>query len=213
MIIAIDGPAASGKGTLARKLAEELNYAYLDTGKLYRAVGLNVIRRGGDPDDPDAATDAANVLDYNDLEDPELKSDDAAQAASKVAVIPEVRASLMAFQKNFATNPPNAKLGSVLDGRDIGTVVCPEAEVKLFISANVEVRAKRRHKELLDREEPSIYQRVLADLQERDERDSNRTTAPLKAADDATIIDTSDMTAIVVLNKALRIVAEKSDSD
>ena len=103
MIIAIDGPAASGKGTLARKLAEELDFAYLDTGKLYRAVGLNVIRRGGDPDDPDAATDAANALNYSDLDDAELKSDEAAQAASKVAVIPEVRAALMSFQKNGST--------------------------------------------------------------------------------------------------------------
>ena len=209
MIIAIDGPSASGKGTLAKKLAAELNLAYLDTGKIYRAVGFNMLRQNKNLDNKLAALEMAKMLDYNDLDNPQLKNDDVAQAASKIAVMPDVRQALLEFQQNFAKNPPADKDGVVLDGRDIGTVICPDAHIKLFILANVEIRAKRRHKELLDREEPSIYQQVLADLQERDERDSNRKQAPLKAADDAIIIDTSDMTILEVLNFALRVIADK----
>ncbi len=209
MIIAIDGPSASGKGTLAKKIAAELNFSYLDTGKLYRAVGFNMLRQNKDLGDEIAALNMAKMLDYNDLDNPQLKNDDVAQAASKVAVMPDVRQALLEFQQNFAKTPPVGKNGVVLDGRDIGTVICPDAHIKLFISANVEIRAKRRHKELLDREEPSIYQQVLADLQERDERDSNRKQAPLKAADDAIIVDTSDMTILEVLDFALRVIADK----
>ena len=209
MIIAIDGPSASGKGTLAKKLAAELNLAYLDTGKIYRAVGFNMLRQNKNLDNKLAALEMAKMLDYNDLDNPQLKNDDVAQAASKIAVMPDVRQALLEFQQNFAKPPPADKDGVVLDGRDIGTVICPDAHIKLFILANVEIRAKRRHKELLDREEPSIYQQVLADLQERDERDSNRKQAPLKAADDAIIIDTSDMTILEVLNFALRVIADK----
>lgn len=213
MIIAIDGPAASGKGTLARRLADHFDFAYLDTGKLYRAVGLGVLRLDGDPEDEDAAGDVARNLQPSQLDDDELKSDAAASAASKVAAIESVRAALLDFQKSLAANPPGGKKGAILDGRDIGTVVCPDADVKLFVTASVEVRAERRHKELLQRGETSIYERVLEDLKERDARDSARAVAPLKPAEDATMVDTSAMDADQAFEAALKIaspvVAEK----
>lgn len=206
MIIAIDGPAASGKGTLARRLATHYDFAYLDTGKLYRAVGLGVLRLGGDPEDEEAATDVARSLQANQLDDDALKSDEAASAASKVAAIETVRAALLDFQKTLAANPPDGKKGAILDGRDIGTVVCPDADAKLFVTASVEVRAERRHKELLQRGETSIYERVLEDLKERDARDSARAIAPLKPAEDATQVDTSTMDADQAFEKALEII-------
>ena len=193
MIIAVDGPAASGKGTLARRLAAHFGYAYLDTGKIYRAVGYRVLEVGGDPEDPDAALAAARALQPDDLENPELTSDRAAVAASKVAAMESVRSVLLGFQQVFAADPPDGAPGAVLDGRDIGTVVCPEAPSKLFVTADVEERAKRRHKELLDKGEPSIYSRVLQALKDRDARDSNRSAAPLVAAPDAIVIDTTAM--------------------
>ena len=193
MIIAVDGPAASGKGTLARRLAAHFGYAYLDTGKIYRAVGYRVLEAGGDPEDPDAALAAARALQPDDLENPELTSDRAAVAASKVAAMESVRAVLLGFQQGFAADPPDGAPGAVLDGRDIGTVVCPEAPSKLFVTADVEERAKRRHKELLDKGEPSIYSRVLQALKDRDARDSNRSASPLVAAPDAIVIDTTTM--------------------
>ncbi len=191
MIIALDGPAASGKGTLARRIARELGYSHLDTGKLYRAVGMAVLRQGGDPSDAAAAEAAARTLDTDTLDDPELGDDAAAQAASKVSAIPAVRAALLEMQRAFAARPP----GAVLDGRDIGTVVCPEADVKLYVTASDEIRAKRRHKELLDRGKISIYARVLQDLKERDARDSARSVAPMKPADDAVVLDTTVLDA------------------
>ena len=203
MIIAIDGPAASGKGTLARKLADHCGFAYLDTGKLYRAVGMKVLRTGGDPEDEDAARDAAGALDAAELEDDALHREEAANAASQVAAMAPVREALLAFQRRYAAEPPNGARGAVLDGRDIGTVVCPDADVKLFVTADVAVRAERRHKELLDRGVPSIYARVLADLKERDARDTNRSTAPMRPADDATVIDTSEMDPREALRAAL----------
>jgi len=193
MIIAVDGPAASGKGTLARRLAAHFGYAYLDTGKIYRAVGYRVLEVGGDPKHPDAALAAARALQPDDLENPELTSDRAAVAASKVAAMESVRSVLLGFQQVFAADPPDGAPGAVLDGRDIGTVVCPEAPSKLFVTADVEERAKRRHKELLDKGEPSIYSRVLQALKDRDARDSNRSAAPLVAAPDAIVIDTTAM--------------------
>lgn len=191
MIIALDGPAASGKGTLARRIARELGYSHLDTGKLYRAVGMAVLRQGGDPSDAAAAEAAARTLDTDTLDDPELGDDAAAQAASKVSAIPAVRAALLEMQRAFAARSP----GAVLDGRDIGTVVCPEADVKLYVTASDEIRAKRRHKELLDRGKVSIYARVLQDLKERDARDSARSVAPMKPADDAVVLDTTVLDA------------------
>lgn len=202
-VIAVDGPAASGKGTVSRMLAKQLGYAYLDTGKLYRAVGMAVVRAGGDPSNPADAEPAARSLDPAGFDDPELKSDAAAGAASKVAAIDGVRAALLQFQRDFAAQPPNGEKGAVLDGRDIGTVVCPDAPVKLFVTASVEIRAERRHKELLGRGDASIYARVLQDLQERDARDSARSVAPMKPADDAIELDTTTLSIDQALDAAL----------
>ena len=195
MIIAVDGPAASGKGTLARRIAAHLGFAHLDTGRLYRAVGMAVVRAGRDPADASAAEAAARALDPAALNDSDLAGDEAAQAASKVAAIPGVRAALLEFQREFARNPPAGNAGAVLDGRDIGTVVCPEADIKFFVTASARIRAERRHKELLDRGEVSIYARVLQEMRERDARDSARDVAPLKPAEDAIVLDTSRMDA------------------
>jgi CMP/dCMP kinase len=195
MIIAIDGPAASGKGTLAKRIAEHFGFAYLDTGLLYRAVGLEVLRRGKDPADPKAAEAAARTVALSQLDDPALKSDEVGSAASQVAAIPGVRAALLALQRRFAHSPPEGEKGAVLDGRDIGTVICPDADVKLFVTASPEVRAERRHKELLARGVDSIYARVLKELSERDARDSVRLVAPLRPAPDALLLDTSGLDA------------------
>ena len=195
MIIAVDGPAASGKGTLARRIAAHLGFAHLDPGRLYRAVGMAVVRAGRDPADASAAEAAARALDPAALNDSDLAGDEAAQAASKVAAIPGVRAALLEFQREFARNPPAGNAGAVLDGRDIGTVVCPEADIKFFVTASARIRAERRHKELLDRGEVSIYARVLQEMRERDARDSARDVAPLKPAEDAIVLDTSRMDA------------------
>lgn len=205
-IIAIDGPAASGKGTLARRLARHYGFAYLDTGKLYRAVGLRVVRAGGDPEDEEAAEDAARALEPIELEDPALAGDDAAKAASQVAALPAVRAALMDFQRGFAASPPDGAEGAVLDGRDIGTVICPNAPAKLFVTADVEVRADRRHKELLNRGVASIYARVLADLKERDARDADREAAPMRPADDAHVLDTTEMDPDEAFDAALDVI-------
>ena len=203
MIIAIDGPSASGKGTLAKRLAAHLGYAHLDTGKIYRAVGMAVMRAAQDPANDGAAIAAARALDPATLGDPELIGDDAAIAASKVAAITAVRDVLLQFQRDFAARPPGGVGGAVLDGRDIGTVVCPGADVKLYVVASAEVRAERRHKELLERGEDSIYASVLQDMKYRDNRDSNRPVAPLKPADDAFIPDTSELDADQAFKAAL----------
>lgn len=207
-IIAIDGPAAAGKGTLSRRLAAELGFAHLDTGALYRAVGVCVLRGGGDPADSRAAAAAARALRPDDgvLNAPELRSDEAAQAASKVAAIPDVRAALLDFQRRFADFPPGGAAGAVLDGRDVGTVVCPGAPVKLFVTASVEARAGRRLKELQERGLPADPAAVLADMRARDERDSNRAAAPLKPADDAVVLDTTDLDADAAFAAALAVV-------
>ena len=210
MIIAIDGPAGSGKGTLSRKLADVLGYAHLDTGKLYRAVGLSVIDAGEDPRNERSALRAAQSLNPQALVNKDLLGDAAAAAASKVAAIKSVRVILLAFQRDFADAPPNGAKGAVLDGRDIGTVVCPGAKIKLFVTASAEVRAERRHKELLDSGEPSIYARVLQDMEVRDERDQSRSVAPLKPARDAVVVDTSELDAEAVFKTAMEIIAERS---
>lgn len=207
-IIAIDGPAAAGKGTLARRLAAELGFDYLDTGLIYRAVGMKVARSGGDPADVALAETAARALAPADLQAGDLRIDAAALAASKVAAIPGVRAELLEFQRRFAAQPPGGR-GAVLDGRDIGTVVCPAAPVKLFVTASVEKRAERRLKELQDKGLAAIYDTVLADMRERDERDSNRSVAPLVPAEDAVLLDTSDLDADQAFAVALGIVNSK----
>lgn len=192
-VIAVDGPAASGKGTLARRLAAYYGLRHLDTGLLYRAVGLLAQARGQDP------VNIAKKLTLSDLERPDLRSDAAAQAGSRVAADPEVRAALRDVQHRFAAEPP----GAVLDGRDIGTVVFPEAPIKLYIDAGLEDRARRRHKELLGRGEKSIYSRVLQDMTERDARDRGRTVAPLTPAKDALVIDSSKLDADAVFSRAV----------
>jgi CMP/dCMP kinase len=194
MIIAIDGPAAAGKGTLARRIAAELGMDYLDTGLIYRAVGMALVRAGRDPADPATAEAAARALSPGDLDAADLRGDEAAQAASKVAAIPTVRAALLDFQRGFAAHPPGGQ-GAVLDGRDIGTVVCPEAEMKLFVTASLEKRAERRLKELREKGLEAIQSTVLADMRERDERDRNRSVAPLIPADGAYVLDTTELDA------------------
>lgn len=209
IIVAIDGPAAAGKGTLARRIANDLNLAYLDTGLLYRATGFAVVSAGGDPNEEEAALKAAKNLSPKDLENEKLRHDEAAQAASKVAVIQSVRDELLAFQRQFAKQPPEGYVGSVLDGRDIGTVVCPDAHVKLFVTASTEVRAERRLKELQSRGLEAIYAQVLQDMKDRDARDSERAAAPLKAADDAIVLDTSEMSIDDVIAQAKDIISRK----
>ncbi len=209
MIVAVDGPSASGKGTLARGLAAALDFAYLDTGLLYRAVGAAVLAAGGDPAEPAAAAAAARNLDLTALDPTPLRREAVGQAASQVAPIPEVRAALLDHQRRFAAAAPGGKAGAVLDGRDIGTVVCPRAEVKIFVTASAEERARRRHKELLERGEASIYARVVADLRERDRRDSERAVAPLQPAADAEVLDTTGIDAEAALQAALEIVEAK----
>ncbi len=203
MIIALDGPAASGKGTLARRLARYFDLAHLDTGLLYRAVGLAVLKAGGDPEDERLAEAAAGTVDLAALDDPALRSDAVGNAASTVAAMPGVRAALVDLQRGFAHAPPGGKKGAVLDGRDIGTVICPDAGVKLFVTASLEVRAERRHKELRTRGLDSIYARVLEDLRTRDARDAARSVAPLKPAADAIVLDTSTLDAEEAFQAAL----------
>ncbi|RGP38435.1 (d)CMP kinase [Pseudotabrizicola alkalilacus] len=187
--VAIDGPAAAGKGTISRAVAEAFGFAHLDTGALYRAVGV----KGGDP------VLAAQTLSPADLARDDLRTLEAGQAASRVAVIPEVRAALLAFQRRFARRDG----GAVLDGRDIGTVICPEAEVKLFVTASALVRARRRWLELGGDAAERSLEDVLAEVQERDARDMNRTDAPLKPAADALMLDTSELTVEAATARAV----------
>lgn len=210
LVIAIDGPAAAGKGTLARGLAARLGLAYLDTGSLYRAVGAKILAEGGDPGDSEAAAKAAEALVAADLARPDLRSEAVGTAASRVAANPRVRAALLEFQRAFAASPPDGKAGAVLDGRDIGTVVCPDAPAKLFVDASVEIRALRRMEELREAGVDAIYAAVLADLKERDARDRNRADAPLKPADDAELLDTTDLGIEEALESALRFIQRKT---
>jgi CMP/dCMP kinase len=206
-VVAIDGPAASGKGTLAQRLAEHFGFAHLDTGVLYRATALRVLDEAGDPANPIAATAAARRIDTAQLTDPRLRSGAVAAAASVVAAIPEVRTALLGLQRDFAANPPGSARGAVLDGRDIGTVVCPAADLKLFITATVEARAARRVQELRDQGATAIYENVLQDLNERDARDSRRLAAPLMVAPDAEVIDTTMLDIDMVFERAAALVA------
>lgn len=208
-VITVDGPSAAGKGTLARRLAAHFGYAFLDTGALYRGVGLAVLRQGRNPADEKSAVAAAEALRPEILADPALRDEATSRAASIVAAIPGVRAAILNWQREFASRPPNGGGGAVLDGRDIGTVVCPDAPAKLFITASLEARAQRRLKELQGRGETAIYARVLQDMQERDARDQGRSISPTKAAADAMIIDTSDLTADQVFDQALAFVTRK----
>jgi cytidylate kinase len=208
-VITVDGPSAAGKGTLARRLAARFGYEFLDTGSLYRGVGLSVLRQGLDPADQKVATAAAAALTPEILGDPAIRGEETSAAASKVAAIPSVRAAILNWQRDFARNAARNSGGAVLDGRDIGTVVCPDADAKLFITASVQARADRRVKELQGRGETAIYARVLQDMQERDARDQGRSISPTKPATDALIIDTSDLTADQVFERALAFIASK----
>ena len=189
MIIAIDGPAASGKGTLARRLAAHYGLRHLDTGVIYRAVAHALLSRGLDLRDERSAVNAAQSLDPRTFDNPVLKSHDVGSAASIVSAIPAVRAALVEFQRQFAGQPP----GAVLDGRDIGTVICPGAEVKIFVVADPKIRAHRRTQEVLARGEAADEAAILADILARDERDQNRAIAPLKPAKDAYLLDNSQL--------------------
>ncbi|WP_407528604.1 (d)CMP kinase [Methylobacterium oryzisoli] len=202
MVIAIDGPAASGKGTLARRLALHYGLPHLDTGLLYRAVALALLDADRDLADPAAAEDAARSLRAESLGDTRLRERAMGEAASVVSALPAVRAALLDWQRRFA----GAEGGAVLDGRDIGTVVCPDAPVKLFITAAPEERARRRHRELGGRGEAVAYEAVLADIQRRDARDKDRAAAPLRIAEDAVVIDTTDLDAEAAFRAATAVV-------
>ena len=204
MIIAVDGPAASGKGTLTERLANHFDFARLDTGLIYRAVGAKILRDDDNPEDPVVAVAAAQALCFTDLKQDGLRREEAGLAASQVAALPDVRAVLLAFQRDFAACPPNGKLGAVLDGRDIGTVVCPDAHRKIFLMASADVRAMRRYKELQARGAEAIYARILRDIKDRDTRDMSRSAAPLEPAKDAFVLDTSQLDADAVFAAALQ---------
>jgi CMP/dCMP kinase len=206
MIVAIDGPAASGKGTLAKRIAAHFGLHHLDTGLLYRAVARDVQRQGGALDDPQAAAGAARALDPASLEDAGLRNPGAGEAASIVARIPEVRAALQEFQRFFARRPP----GAVLDGRDIGTAVCPEADVKIYVTATPEVRARRRHLEMQGRGEPTTYEAVLAEIRRRDERDAVREASPMRPAADAFLLDTSNLDIEAAFDTAVGVILRKA---
>jgi cytidylate kinase len=209
MIIAIDGPAASGKGTLARRLARHFKLALLDTGGLYRATALHALADGGDPADPAVAAAAARRVTAADLADPRLRDERVARAASVVAAIPAVRQALLAFQRHFARHPPGGEPGAVLDGRDIGTVICPDADAKLFITASLEARAARRFQELRETGAEAIYEAVLQDMKDRDARDSQRRAAPLVPADGAFVLDTTTLDAEAAFAAALDFIGRK----
>ena len=213
LVITVDGPAASGKGTLARRLAAHFGYAHLDTGLIYRAVGLALIRQNLTQADPGAALQAARALSLEHLDDPELRGDDVAGMASQVAALPEVRAALIDYQRQFARQPPGNAKGVVLDGRDIGTVICPDADAKIFVDASVETRAHRRVKELRERGVAAIYARVLQDMKERDTRDRSRSVAPMVPADDAHSLDTTNLDADAAFHMALEFITSRNMSD
>jgi cytidylate kinase len=204
MIIAVDGPAASGKGTIAKALARHYTLPFLDTGLLYRAVGLNLLRWGGDPDSEFSAVRACDFSQV-DFDDPELKSETAGGIASRISAYPLVRAALVERQRAFATQEG----GAVLDGRDIGTVIAPDADAKLFVTAAPEVRARRRFEELIRMGLQVHFEDVLLDIQARDARDSGRASAPLKMAEDAHLLDTSALGVEEAIAQAIAAVAQR----
>ncbi len=214
LVIAVDGPAASGKGTLARKIANYFDLIYLDTGKIYRAVGYRLINAGIDPESLKNPTNLskaikiAKSIKINDLSEQELGSEEVGRAASISSAVPEIRAALLDFQRKVA----KSRKGAVLDGRDIGTVVCPNADFKLFITASLEARARRRYKELQKKGNKVIYTAVLKDLKERDERDSKRAISPLVAAKDSIHVDTTDMNENAVFEKVISIILQDRET-
>ena len=202
MIVAIDGPAASGKGTIAKKLAEYFNLSYLDTGILYRAVALQLLTKGMNEKDSQSAEKVARQVSIASIDHTGIRTQAVSDLASKIATIPGVRQELLDRQRRFAQNPDPGKDGAILDGRDIGTVVCPHADFKIFIIADLEIRAKRRWKELLQSDPTVIYCEVLEEMRSRDERDTNRKDAPLAVTSGALVIDTSNNSIDVSFNEA-----------
>lgn len=209
LVIAIDGPAASGKGTLARRLAAHFNLPHLDTGLLYRATACALLDDGRRLDDVPAAVAAARGLALADFDEERLRTRDMGEAASIVAAMPQVRAALIDLQRSFAARAE----GAVLDGRDIGTVICPDAPVKIFVTASPETRAQRRALELAARGEKADYGSILEDVKKRDERDSGRGAAPLRAADDAFVLDTTDLDINGAFGAALAVVEQRSQAE
>ena len=217
MIIRIDGPAAAGKGTLAAALAKHYKLAYFDTGMVYRAVGLQMVLQKLDLTDESAAEKVAKQLTFTQMMElsrhPDFRSDVGGQAASKVSAFPKVRAALLKMQQDFSLNPVFADgtpaNGAVYDGRDTGTVVCPHADIKFFVTASMEVRAERRYKEFVAKGINTTYEKVLQDMTERDKRDSERATAPLKPAEDAVMMDTSTMNSEQEIAAAIKIIEER----
>ena len=205
LLIAVDGPAASGKGTIARALARHFGLPHMDTGQLYRSVALSMFRFGGDPASEFEAVRACEGVAQIDPTDPELRSEVVGSIASRISTYPGVRAALLDRQRHFAEQPS----GAVLDGRDIGTVIAPHAAVKLFVTASPEVRAQRRVRELLERGMPAHYEDVLIDIRSRDARDAGRDAAPLVQAEDAQLIDTSELDAEAAIAAAIALVEEK----
>lgn len=205
LVIAVDGPAASGKGTIAKALARHYGLPHMDTGALYRAVGLALLCRGGDPADAAAAEASARALDLSVLEDRALREAATSEAASAVAVHPGVRQALFELQRGFAGQPG----GAVLDGRDIGTIIAPDAVAKLFVTATEEVRSRRRQTELASRGEFRTFEEVLADIRRRDARDSGRDAAPLARAADAALLDTSDLAIDAAVQRAIALVEDR----
>lgn len=203
--VAIDGPAAAGKGTISRAVAANFGFAYLDTGSLYRAVGVKALEIGPGVVDPAVAAKIAGNLSDTDIARDDLRTAMAGQAASKVAALPEVRAALLEFQKNYARRDG----GAVLDGRDIGTVICPEAEVKIYVTASDDIRAERRHKELVVNKPELTVEQVLTDLRARDARDASRDAAPMRAADDALLLDTTKLSIDAAVAEALALIQKR----
>ena len=217
VVIAIDGTSACGKGTLARKLARHYGFAHLDSGALYRLVALGVISKGGDPSRSADPIRAAREIDPEAINDPHLRTVAVGEAASVVAAIPEVRAAMLSFQREFAARPPGSASGAVIDGRDIGTVICPDATAKLFIDAKPRVRAMRRWLELKQQPDPARstlpdIDTIEADLVARDRRDRTRSAAPLRQAEDAVLLDTSDLDIEAAFAKALALINVKVET-
>ncbi|MEM0986857.1 MAG: (d)CMP kinase [Pseudomonadota bacterium] len=204
MIIAIDGTLASGKGTLARRISARYGLPHMDTGRLYRATAVSALRRGTDFGDSDAMAEVARRLDLGSFDEADLRTPEAGQAASKAAAIPAVRSALLELQRTFASQPG----GAVLDGRDIGTVICPDADVKLWIDADVRIRAERRLTEYLAAGQDWTFEQVVAQLDERDARDRNRLTAPMAQATDAVLIDTGPLTIDEAVERASAVIDE-----
>ena len=206
MIIAIDGPAAAGKGTLARHLAEHLRFAHLDSGSLYRAVALKLIISGDDQENEACMIKSSQNIEQKHLNDPRLRDEATGSLASKVASVEKVRENLLNFQRSFANKPPNGKEGAVIDGRDIGTVVCPQADYKFFVTASAEQRAKRRALELEEKHITADYDKILHDIEKRDRQDIERATSPLVQAPDAILLDTTQMDAENAFKTALSLI-------